>query len=157
MSKDTHDYRLALTWDERGPGTIDYRSYSRTYRIAIDGKPELVGSADPTFRGDPKLPNPEELLVAALSSCHMLSYLALCARAKIVVVAYTDDASGTMITRDGGWSGSFAEVVLRPRVTIAPGGDDAKARALHHDAHDGCFVAASVNFPVRCEPTTVIA
>jgi len=145
MTKDTHDYRLALTWDERGPGTIDYRSYSRAYRIAIDGKPELVGSADPTFRGDPKLPNPEELLVAALSSCHMLSYLALCARAGIDVLAYADAATGRMSDR-------FEEVVLRPRVAIAVGGDRELARALHERAHATCFIARSCSFPIRCEP-----
>src|SRR5262245_12091301 len=103
MSHDEHRYRAHLTWEDDGAGTADYRSYKRQYRVRIDGKPDLVGSADPTFRGDPALHNPEELLVVALSSCHMLSYLALCARAHVRVIAYTDDADGLMrTTRDGG-------------------------------------------------------
>ncbi|MGF1610332.1 MAG: OsmC family protein [Kiloniellales bacterium] len=151
MARD-HHYEIALTWSGAAAGpTGDYKSYSREYRFSADGKPEQTGSADPAFRGDPALYNPEELLVAALSSCHMLSYLALCALQGIAVVAYEDSASGTM-TETGG-AGRFTEVVLRPRVTIARGGDLAKAEALHVKAHEICFIAASVNFPVRHEAT----
>jgi organic hydroperoxide reductase OsmC/OhrA len=150
MADHDHHYRLALRWDERGDGTIDYRSYSRRWIAQVEGKPDLIGSADASFRGDASLYNPEDLLVASLSSCHMLSYLALCARQQVRVIAYTDDARGRMTTSGGG--GRFAEVVLRPHVTIAAG-DLALARALHHDAHESCFIAASVNFPVTVEPT----
>jgi len=116
--------------------------------VAIGGKPDLLGSADALFRGDPTLHNPEDLLLAALSSCHMLSYLALCARARIPVLAYVDAAEGTLEFRpDGG--GSFREVVLRPRVTVAAGTDLAVATALHEKAGAQCFIAASCNFPVR--------
>jgi organic hydroperoxide reductase OsmC/OhrA len=154
MADHDHAYRLALRWDSADDGTIDYRSYSRRWIARVEGKPDLIGSADASFRGDPSIYNPEDLLVASLSSCHLLSYLALCARKQVRVIAYTDDARGRMVTSGGG--GRFAEVVLRPHVTIAAG-DLELARALHHDAHQACFIAASVNFPVTVEPTVVAA
>jgi organic hydroperoxide reductase OsmC/OhrA len=147
----THTYRGALTWTGAAKGgTTSYAAYSREYRVTFEGKPALDGSADPTFRGDPTLLNPEEMLVAALSSCHMLTYLAHCALSGIEVVAYCDDAVGTMEEAAG--AGKFATVVLHPQVRIARG-DITKARALHEDAHRDCFVAASVNFPVLYEAT----
>lgn len=151
MAEREHRYQVGLTWENATSGTVDYRSYSRDYRLRVAGKPDLVGSADPTFRGDPARHNPEDLLVGALAACHMLSYLALCARHKVTVTAYRDDASGTMVT-DARGAGRFAEVVLRPRVTIAPAGDAALAGSLHERAHRDCFIAASCNFPVRCQP-----
>jgi organic hydroperoxide reductase OsmC/OhrA len=156
-SKPPHRYQLTLDWEgNRGTGTSDYASYGRQYRVAIAGKPDLVGSADPLFRGDAALHNPEDLLVAALSSCHMLSYLALCARGRIVVLAYVDSAEGTLeFNADGG--GSFREVVLRPRVTVAAGTDLDRATALHEKAGEQCFIAASCNFPVRHEPVVQVA
>lgn len=152
-----HHYRAALRWEgNTGSGTATYAGYSRQYRITIDGKPDLVGSADPSFRGDATLHNPEDLLVAALSSCHLLSYLALCARLRVNVLAYEDDASGTMQTNNAG-GGAFTGVVLRPRVTIAHDSDAAQAHALHERAHALCFIANSCNFPVTNEPTIVVA
>jgi len=155
-SSQLHHFTSHLVWTgaDRG-GTTDYEGYSRQVRLDVEGKPSLPLSAAPPFRGDPALHNPEDLLVAALSSCHFLSYAALCARSGIVVVAYEDDASGTMDRVDG--KTRFTEVVLHPRVTLAPGSDAAKARALHERAHALCFIASSVNFPVRNEPTIVIA
>jgi organic hydroperoxide reductase OsmC/OhrA len=133
-----------------GQGTSGYRAYSRNHEISATGKPKVPGSSDPAFRGDPSRYNPEELLVSSLSACHMLWYLHLCADAGIVVVEYSDDATGRMVeTPDGG--GRFAEVVLHPAVTIGPGGDKRTAERLHEKAHSMCFVANSVNFPVRCE------
>ena len=151
-AKPPHHYTLTLLWEgNRGTGTSDYKSYGRQYRVRIAGKPDLLGSADPMFRGDAALHNPEDLLVAALSSCHLLAYLALCARSGIAVLAYSDTAEGTLVFRpDGG--GSFREVVLRPRVTVASGTDLARATALHQKAGEQCFIAASCNFPVRHEP-----
>ena len=151
-----HEYRTHLTWTgaSRGP-TTSYDAYSRDYVVAVTGKPLLSGSSDTRFRGDPTRHNPEDLLVAALSSCHLLSYLALAARRGLAVVAYEDDASGTAVLEPDG--GHFSEAVLRPRVTIAPGGDEALAMALHERAHHECYIAASVNFPVRCEPTVRVA
>lgn len=145
-----HLFAAHLVWTgaERGP-TRDYDSYSRTYRVEVAGKPPLEGSADPTFKGDPTRHNPEDLLVVALSACHLLSYLALCARAGIEVVGYQDDARGVMAIKDRRMR--FVEVTLTPRVVIAAG-DLEQARALHAQAHEHCFIANSVNFPVRHEP-----
>jgi organic hydroperoxide reductase OsmC/OhrA len=149
-----HRYRAHLTWTGAAAGPArDYASYSREYRIEFDGKPALSGSADPAFRGDPALHNPEDLLVASLSACHMLTYLALCVRAGIVVTAYEDDAVGTMSETAG--TGRFTGVLLRPRVTI-DAGDPERAQALHEQAAADCFVAASVNFPVTHEPVIVV-
>jgi organic hydroperoxide reductase OsmC/OhrA len=145
-----HRYSATVAWTgaSRGP-TVNYESYSRDYEVRIAGKPPLKGSADPTFRGDPAVHNPEDLLVAALSACHMLTYLAVCARKGVAIVAYEDEAGGTMVLERGG--GHFVEVVLRPRVRVAAGSDLDAARAAHEEAHRQCFIASSVNFPVRHE------
>ena len=150
MAKE-HAYAAKVTWTGAAKGPVrDYATYSREYRVEIAGKPPMTASADPMFGGDPALYNPEDHLVAALSACHMLTYLALCARAKIEVLSYEDAAGGTMLlVRDGG---HFTEVTLRPRVRVAPGSDLAKAQALHEEAHKHCFIANSVNFPVHNEP-----
>lgn len=144
----THHYQAKLIWTgaEQGP-TESYEAYSRDYLIEIDGKPSLRGSADPLFRGIPTVHNPEELLVAALSSCHMLSYLALAARADILVLGYEDEATGTIIL--GGGGGRFTEVVLHPIVIVAEGSNVSLAQTLHEKAHEQCFIASSVNFPVQ--------
>jgi organic hydroperoxide reductase OsmC/OhrA len=146
-------YTVQITWTgNRGSGTSSYRAYSRSHEIHADGKPVIAGSSDPVFRGDPTRYNPEEMLVAALSACHMLWYLHLCADAGIIVEAYTDEPIGTMIeTEDGG--GHFTGVTLRPRVTVQSGADLERAAELHDQAHHLCFIANSVNFPVRCEPS----
>jgi organic hydroperoxide reductase OsmC/OhrA len=150
-----HRYAARVEWTgNRGQGTQGYRSYGRDHVVRIDGKPDLAASADATFHGDTDRHNPEDLLVAALSSCHMLSYLHFAAVAGLVVTAYEDHAEGTMET--AGKGGRFTEVVLRPRVTLAAGGDAARAEALHEEAHHACFIANSVNFPVRCEPRIVV-
>jgi organic hydroperoxide reductase OsmC/OhrA len=149
----THRYAVTVEWTgNSGTGTSGYRSYERRHEISAGaGKPPIPGSSDPAFRGDAARWNPEELLVASLSTCHQLWYLHLCAVAGIVVVAYIDHAEGVMEeTKDG--SGHFQRVILRPRVTLAPGSDIAKARELHEAAHAKCFVANSVNFPVQIEP-----
>lgn len=148
------DCRLVWTGAEKG-GTTRYEAYSRETRIEIDGKPPLPVSAAPPFLGDSALHNPEDLLVASLAACHFLSYAALCARSGIEVVAYEDRAQGTMDRASG--KTRFTEVVLRPRVTIAAGGDVEKARALHERAHAICFIASSVNFEVRNEPAITVA
>lgn len=147
----THRYQTTLTWQGNlGDGTRDYRGYGRDHTIAAPGKADIAGSSDPAFAGDAARWNPEELLVASLSSCHMLWYLHLAASAKIVVTQYEDDAEGIM--EESARGGRFVRVVLRPRVTVTPPGDAPRARALHRDAHAKCFIANSVNFPVECEP-----
>jgi len=142
----THQYQTTTTWTgNTGSGTSGFTEYSRDYVIAIAGKPDIAGSSDPSFRGDAARHNPEDLLVASLSACHMLWFLALAAKAKIVVTGYVDQAEGTMAeTPDGG--GRFTSVVLRPLITLATGSDQAAADALHHDAHALCFISQSVNF-----------
>lgn len=152
----THNYHATLVWTgaRQGP-TTSYEAYSREHELRIGDKPVLRSSADPHFRGDAALYNPEELLVASLSSCHLLSYLAECARGGVHVVAYEDRAEGTMAIKDGKMR--FTEVRLRPRVTVAKGTDVAKASALHERAHEDCFIANSVNFPVRHDATIVVA
>jgi organic hydroperoxide reductase OsmC/OhrA len=146
----SHRYSLVLDWTGNlGAGTSDYEGYSREHVVRIAGKPDLVGSADPMFRGDPARHNPEDLLLAALSQCHLLTYLALCARARINVLSYRDHAEGTLVlTKDGG--GQFSEVVLRPEVVVAEAQMLAKAKYFHGEVHKYCFIARSVNFPVRC-------
>jgi organic hydroperoxide reductase OsmC/OhrA len=150
-----HHYRVDVEWTGNlGSGTDGYRNYRRDYEIRIDGKPAIAGSSDPAFRGDAARHNPEDMLVAALSTCHMLSYLHMATVAGVVVTAYTDVAEGTMATEGDG--GRFVEVVLRPTVTISAASDPAKAEAAHETAHHACFIANSVNFPVRCEPRIVV-
>jgi organic hydroperoxide reductase OsmC/OhrA len=152
----THTYETHSVWTgDRGQGTADYRSYDRTHDTTSPGRPAIAASSDPAFRGDADRWNPELLLVAALSQCHMLSYLHKCAINGVVVTAYEDKAAGVMAeTEDGG--GHFEEVVLRPVVTVAEAGMAERAQALHHDASEVCFIASSVNFPVRHEPRILV-
>jgi len=146
-----HHYEVRTTWTGNlGPGTSSYRAYGRDHEISAAGKPVLPGSSDPAFRGDPSRYNPEELLVASLSACHLLSYLHLCAVSGVVVTGYVDIASGVMEERPNG-SGALTEVMLRPEVTVSAESDTAKALSLHDEAHHRCFIANSVNFPVRHE------
>lgn len=151
IDKKTHAYRTSLHWNAHdGGGTANYRSYRRDFTITSGEKPGIECSSDPAFRGNASRYNPEELLVASLSSCHMLWYLHLCAINGIVVMEYRDDASGEMRENDDG-SGEFSKVTLRPVVTLREGSDDAKARELHRRAHELCFIARSVNFSVEVE------
>ena len=150
-----YKYSVSVKWTgNTGQGTSAYDGYERSHIISVAGKPDIIASSDTPFRGDNTKYNPEDMLVAALSSCHMLAYLHLAATAKVVVTAYSDVAEGMMETEAGG--GRFVEVVLRPTVTISATSDAAKAAALHADAHHACFIASSVNFPVHCEPRIVV-
>ena len=151
-----HTFSATLRWiGNLGTGTSSYRAYGRDYELSgpLKNSP-IAGSSAKTYRGDDTRYNPEELLVAALSSCHLLAYLHLCANAGIVVTAYDDFAEGAMRTNPDG-SGEFTQVTLRPRVQITDPARTAEADALHERAHDVCFIARSVNFPVRCEATTM--
>jgi organic hydroperoxide reductase OsmC/OhrA len=151
MSRE-HNYRVNVIWTgNTGSGTSGYQAYKRDHEISVVGKPPIPGSSDPKFRGDAARYNPEELLVAALSTCHMLWYLHLCADAGIVVESYEDRAEGTMKeTTEGG--GRFVSVKLRPHVRVI--GSIEQAEALHQRARELCFIANSVNFPVEHEPAT---
>lgn len=152
-----HRYSVRTTWTgDRGTGTSGYRDYDRAVTIEIAGKPDLLASSDKPFRGDPARWNPEDLLLAALSECHLLSYLHVCVGVGVVVTGYADEASGTMV-EDGKGGGAFTEVVLRPRVTVADASMVDAATTAHTKAHELCFIANSVNFPVRHEPVIEVA
>jgi organic hydroperoxide reductase OsmC/OhrA len=156
MSGRTHHYAATIEWiGNRGSGTSGYRDYGRGHVVRSASKQPIAASSDPAFRGEADRWNPEDLLVASLSQCHLLTYLHLAADNGVIVVAYTDDASGTMV--EEGEGGHFTEVTLRPRVTVADASMAGAAQALHHEAHDRCFIASSVNFPVRCAPTVAVA
>jgi organic hydroperoxide reductase OsmC/OhrA len=163
MSK-RHSYRVSVSWTgNRGTGTSGYRAYDRTHEVTAESEDEahgsrgrarpqpIAGSSDPAFRGEPDRWNPEQLLTASLAQCHMLWYLHLCAVAGVVVTEYSDDATAAM-TEDADGGGRFTEVVLRPHVTVSSPDMIAKANRIHRDAHEKCFIARSVNFPVRHEP-----
>ena len=144
-----HTYKSQLIWDGNlGDGTSTYAGYGRQHRILVDGKPELRGSADPMFKGTADAHNPEDLFLAAVSSCHMLSYLALCARASINVLDYRDEAAGDLVL-DARGGGKFEEIRLHPIVTIANADDKDRALALHEKAHELCFIANSCSVPIH--------
>lgn len=152
----THRYTAEIRWVGRmGDEPRSYANYTRTYTTRMPGKPDLPGSADPVFRGDSGMHNPEDLFVAAISACHMLSYLALCARRGVEVLRYEDEVVGEMALNVDG-SGHFTDVVLRPRVTIAAGADPRLAKSLHATAHEQCFIANSCSVPIRCQPKIVV-
>lgn len=151
-----HIYKAKINWTGNlGTGTSEYTAYSRAHEVSGEGKNVILASADPIYRGDAARYNPEELIVAAISGCHMLWYLHLCADAGVVVVNYEDDASGKLIETDDG-NGKFAEVTINPRVTITSKSDAEMAKELHHEAHEFCFIANSMNFLVKYEPEIII-
>lgn len=151
-----HEFRVTTQWTGNlGSGTSSYKSYSRNHEISGAGKTSVIaGSSDPAFLGTATRYNPEELLVASLSTCHMLWLLHLCADAGIVVTEYTDAAAGTMAEHEDG-GGEFTRVVLRPRMKITDASRIAEAKALHDEAHRFCFIARSVRFPVEHEAEVV--
>ncbi|MGT2424725.1 OsmC family protein [Amnibacterium kyonggiense] len=147
-----HSYALAAEWTgDRGSGTSGYRDYGRTVTLRIAGKPDLLASADRPFRGDADRWNPEELLLAALSECHLLSYLHVAVQHGVVVTGYTDAATGSMVVTDDD-AGHFTRVDLHPRVVLADEAQRELADSLHAEANRLCFIANSVNFPVHHAP-----
>jgi organic hydroperoxide reductase OsmC/OhrA len=147
-----HTYNLIIQWTgNTGAGTMNYRAYKRSYTIQAADKATISGSSDPAFLGDKTKYSPEDLLLASLSSCHMLWYLHLCAEAGVVVTGYTDHATGSMEeTTNGG--GHFTSVCLYPVVTVASNSMVTEANAMHKKATELCFIANSVNFPVSHKP-----
>jgi organic hydroperoxide reductase OsmC/OhrA len=155
MNKE-HNYQVTIRWTgNKGAGTADYGGYSRDHIVSIPGKPDLPGSSDTAFRGDKTRHNPEDMLLSALATCHMLWYLHLCADAGVIVTAYEDHATGVMVESPKG-GGKFEEATLHPKVTVTDAGMVSKAAELHKKANECCFIANSVNFPVRHQPTVVI-
>jgi len=153
----TSSYSLTVRWSgNRGRGTSGYRAYGREHELSAPAKPVILGSSDPAFLGDETRWSPEELLVAALSQCHLLWYLHLASAAGVVVTEYLDEPVGTMAhSPDGG--GQFTEVVLNPVVTVAEAGMLKRAQSVHAEAARLCFIARSVNFPVRHLPRSRLA
>jgi organic hydroperoxide reductase OsmC/OhrA len=153
MAHRKHHYQVQVEWTgNKGSGTTSYKAYDRDYVISAEQKPSITGSSDPAFRGDGSRWNPEDLLVASASACHKLWYLHLCAEAGISVDTYIDSATGTMIE---GEKGCFTSITLKPEITLRPGDDITLALELHHRAHELCFIANSLNFPVTCEPNII--
>jgi organic hydroperoxide reductase OsmC/OhrA len=150
-----HHYNARVTWTgNRGEGTAHYKGYDRSHNISINNKPDIQGSSDTPFLGDPTRHNPEDLLLASLSACHMLWYLHLCADNGIIVTDYHDEATGTMLQTEQG--GHFTQVTLHPQVTITDSNKISLAIQLHDAAHKNCFIANSCNFPVTHEPVCVM-
>lgn len=151
-----YHYKAAVQWTgNKGTGTDNYRNYESSHQIIIENKPDISGSSDPAFSGDKTKHNPEELLVSSLSACHMLTYLHLCEVAGVIVTDYIDNATGIMVdTSNGG--GQFTEVTLNPIVTVTEQYMVDKANELHKKANELCFIANSVNFPVRHNPASKI-
>lgn len=147
-----HHYKATIKWTgNKGSGTDNYKNYERSHKICIENKFDILGSSDPAFRGDSTKHNPEDLLISSLSACHMLWYLHLCSEAGVVVVDYIDNATGVMVeTSNGG--GQFTEVTLNPVVTVTKDSMIDKANELHRKANELCFIANSVNFPVKHKP-----
>ena len=156
MAGRMHRYEAKLVWTGGKDPSAPFRKHDRSYDLNADGKPTISGSSDVAFRGSKSRWNPEDLMVAAISACHHLWYMGLCAAAGIVVRTYKDAADGTMEEEADG-AGQFVRVTLRPRVTLAPGADAQRALALHQTAHEKCFIARSVNFPVEQSPVVEIA
>lgn len=156
MNKE-HHYNLTVKWTGNiGSGTSNYRNYERSHSILVNGKVELLGSSDPIFRGDKTKHNPEDLLLASLSSCHLLWYLHLCSEAGVIVLDYEDNPTGIMVETDNG-GGRFTEVTLQPIVTVSDAKMIEKANELHKKANELCFIANSVNFLVAHKSSVKVA
>ena len=146
-----HEFTATVRWTgNRGQGTRSYRGYDRTWDIATPQKAVVNCSNDPLLGGDPAKHNPEDLLLASLSSCHMLWYLHLASDAGIVVHAYSDNPVGLGEMLPNG-AGRYLRATLRPRIVVSKGSDLKRAAELHHEVHKYCFIARSVNFPVTYE------
>lgn len=152
VAQKLREYSTRVTWaGNTSVGTKDYSSYKQDHEIQLEGRPPIEGTSDPVFRGSPKCYSPEDLLIASLSGCHMLCYLRLCSDAGVVVISYEDCATGTTVEMKGG-GGRFSEVILHPVVVVLPGCDVRRGIDLHHRAHQLCFIANSMSFPVTCKP-----
>jgi organic hydroperoxide reductase OsmC/OhrA len=150
--KTYHNYHISLKWTGNlGPGTLTYRGYTRDHTIFADGKHSISASSDKAFRGNPERYNPEEMLVASVASCHMLSYLHLCVVNGVVVVEYADNPTGKMLESADG-SGRFEKICLNPVIVVTEKAMIAKAIDLHHNANKVCFIANSLNFPIKHLP-----
>ena len=155
MADREHTYQVTVEWiGNKGEGTENYQAYDRLFKVAAGAKADIAGSSDPAFLGDASRWNPEEMLLASASACHKLWYLHLCAEAGISVQSYSDKAEGIMLEAT---RGRFTRIILKPQITLRAGDDIALATALHEKAHEQCFIANSLDFPVFCEPHIIHA
>jgi len=153
MTSKKHKYKAQIAWTGAGTdGTKNYKSYMRDYNINMPGKLAIAGSSDPAFRGDPARHNPEDMLLASVSSCHMLWYLHICSVSGVAVTSYVDDAVGIM-EEDASGKGRFTQITLQPTIKITPASDMEKAQKAHKKANEMCFIANSLNCPVEHEAT----
>ena len=147
-----HIYQTTIEWvGNLGRGTSSYTAYERDFIASALNKPNILGSSDPAFRGDKTRWNPEDMLLASISACHKLWYLHFCAVNNILVQEYRDEAIAIMDEGSSEQAGHFISATLKPRVRISSESDAVKALALHENAHHACFIANSLNFPVKCE------
>ncbi|MES2837257.1 MAG: OsmC family protein [Bacteroidota bacterium] len=154
MAKE-HHYKTKVVWTgNKGEGTTNYKAYERSHTISIEHKPDILGSSDAPFLGDVTKHNPEDMFLSSLSVCHMLWFLHFCADNNIIVTAYTDNATGTMLQTDTG-GGHFTSVTLYPMVTITDKSKIDLANSLHDEANKKCFIANSCNFKIKHEPSCV--
>jgi organic hydroperoxide reductase OsmC/OhrA len=152
MMHHEHHYKLTAVWHgNKGEGTKNVRAYDRSHTVSIAGKPDQFLTTDNAAVGDKTKLNPEDLLVTAVASCHMLSYLYVCALEGVVITSYRDNATGIMIENETS-AGSFKEVTLNPECEVAKESMIERAIELHHKAHEMCYIANSVNFEVKCNP-----
>lgn len=148
-----HNFQAQLSWQPQGKA-FSYKDYSREYLVRSQGKPDFMGTAAPAYMGSPYHYNPEDMLVVALSACHMLTYLAYCANSKITVLDYFDNAEGSL--HQEGKVTKFKEVILKPKITISKDSNKDMAMSLHEKAHHACFIANSINFPVKISAEIVL-
>jgi len=153
---DQHVFEASVTWpadpaQQRPPEP----GFSRNSILACPGHPPVPGSSPPVFGGEAARYNPEELVTMALAQCHMLTYLALAAKRRVAVLAYEDRATGTLGKDPATGRMKLLSALLRPKVTVAKGTDLAQALAMHAKAHEHCFIANSVNFPVENAPEII--
>ena len=158
-----HQYSVDLTWTgARRFGTTSFTAYGRDHELRAGDRPVILATSDPHFRGDARRWSPEDLLVSSLAQCHMVWLLHLAARDGVAVLGYSDSATGTIRVESAG-QGHFTEVVLHPRIAVANGArlpdgspvTDEVLAALHAEAQEHCFIARSVNFPVRVQATAL--
>lgn len=154
MSK-TQNYKLDLSWQgNHGAGTMTHTSYDRNFTTHEGSRPPVLGSSHPAFRGNSERYCPEELLLASLSSCHMLWYLHMCAAHEVVVLEYHDHPVMEMEVKEFG-NGDIRSATLSPVVRIASEDQREQAMAMHQRAHQSCFIAKAVNFEIILKPKIV--
>ena len=153
---DNHHFEATVRWPAESTQKLPPDpAFSRNAILGSPGHADVPGSAPTVFGGDATRYNPEELVTLALAHCHMLTYLALAAKKRVAVLAYEDRATVELGKDPVSGKMKLLSAQLRPKVTVARGTDVNEALAMHAKAHEYCFVANSVNFPVANAPEIV--